>query len=169
MEAIIGIIVGSIVLIIGALFGKWLNRDATQGAVEMSSEKIKDLLMHQEFLKACAEFRNPFLDTKYSLTFGEKKEFGKSLTTLDIVERDFPALEKSYFRFRESLPENDRTTFDDIWHEYICKPHKDDKLQDLFLDYLPIKDRPGLEDRTEEDCKQSALEKIDKLLGFAEP
>ena len=162
-----GIITGSAVALVGALIGWFLNRNAAKKAVELSFEKATNLLTHQEFLKACTEFRNPFLDTKYSLTFGEKKEFGKSLTTLDIVERDFPILEKTYFRFLEILPKSKRTAFDDAWNEYICKPHKDDKLQDLFLDYLPIHNKPDLEDRTEEDCRQEALKRIDKLLKFA--
>lgn len=135
----------------------------------MSFEKIKDVLKHQEFLKACTEFRNPFLDTKYSLTFGEKKEFGNPLTTLDIVKRDFPVLEKAYFRFRESLPESERTAFKDAWIEYICEPKEDDILDENFENcYLPYRNNDTQKwIRTEEDCKQFALEKIDKLLNFA--
>jgi len=125
------------------------------------------LLLKQEFIKSASDFRDIFLDTKYSLWSNIGDESGKPWKTINIAEKDFPIHEKAYFRFRGFLSENDRTTFDDTWNEYICKPHKDDVFQDLFLDYLPIKDRPGLEDRTEEECKREALKRIDKLLKFA--
>ena len=162
-------IVGSAVALAAAVIGWFLNRNTTKKAVDLSFEKITDLFTHQEFLKSCTEFRNPFLDTKYSLIFGAKNEFDKPMTTLDIVQQDFAILEKAYFRFREALPESKRTTFDDAWIEYICEPKEDNILDKNFENcYLPYRNPETSEwIRTEEECKQSALERIDKLLGFA--
>jgi len=169
-DAIWAAIISGTIGLIGVGFGLLWNQNATQKAVELSFSKVTELLSHQEFLKACIKFRNPFIDTKYSLIFGAKNEFEKPMTMLDIIERDFPILEKAYFQFYEVLPKNKRTAFEDAWIEYICEPKEDDILNKKFENcYLPYRNtETGEWIRTEEDCKQSALKRINKLLKFAE-
>ena len=62
MEIVTGIIVGSIILIIGTLFGKWINRDAAQKAVDLAFPKTIDLLIQHEFIKAGIQFRESFFN-----------------------------------------------------------------------------------------------------------
>lgn len=123
------------------------------------------ILKKQIFLNNAAEFRNVVLDTRYRFEYGVFDDSNNSLNIKEIAESDFLILQKAYFKFRYALPKKERAAFDNAWEYYICKPDESEVYDELFFDYLAYLNDNGTEyARTEEECQQTALERIDGLL-----
>jgi hypothetical protein len=142
--------------ILGALIGGWFGyRNAL---------KIYSIT---EFNKAASRFRSAFLSEttflKHNANIGG---LGQSHYLHEKLRSGYLRHLKALELFKNHLPVADRHAIDHVWDEY-CYPDgipldPDEKRDFRFNGYMSIEDTEGTE-----RAKAIALDKIHKLLGFA--
>lgn len=151
MKIIIGIFVGSIVVIIGALFGAWLNRNSAKKTVDLAFDKSIYFLNRQEFRRNCSNFISAFaeivdfLDSNPHPDQGEFKSYFK---------RSFSSATEEVAKFRVHLPKHQRMAFNTAWQDY----------RTLHSFIMPQED----EDYNDVELKKTTQFHIDHLLKFTE-
>ena len=159
METIIGIVVGAAVSIISILFGRWLSRNDTTKAVDMSFSKASDLIKWQDFLREAGIFKSAFNITREIITLDTSHDshmFSK-------LWAEIPAQECAIVRFEVCLPQSQRTKLWKAWKEYR-RQNEADFYNEYFTENQ-IKNGDFSNDKE----KQFILDRIDNLFHFTDP
>lgn len=151
----IAVIAGSFT-IIGALLGAWVGyRNAL---------KIHSIT---QFNHAAGLFRNAFLpETTFLKHNANIGGLGSSNKLRELLRAGYLRHLKALEIFKSYLSTTDRVTIDHVWDEY-CHPNgipqdPNEKRDFRFNEYMKIEESEGAD-----KAKEVALQKIHKILGFA--
>jgi hypothetical protein len=149
--------------IIGALIGTWATYRLSINLIKRTHDNAVVLMQRQEFNKASAVFRIAFLPELIYLKHNAKIKGAGSTDDLNVflssgyLHRHLEAFEI----FKSYLSTEDRIGIDEAWKEY-CHYDIDGETEPHFAMYAE-------DTREGKNTKELALERIEKILKFAEP
>ena len=145
--------IGFLLGVIGAFFGSLFSY--------LFSERRR---RNEEFNKAASKFRNAFLPEIIFLKHNARISSAGSSDNLQefllfgYTRRHLKAL----VAFKPYLAPKKKKGIDQAWQEYCCNP---DKLDELYFQQYSYKSTER--ETIGEQCKQLALERIEKILEFS--
>lgn len=153
MEEEIKILSAFLLGILGSSFGAWL--------AHFFSERRR---RNDDYNKAAAEFRSAFLPEIIYLKYNAKINGGSSTDFCEYLGFGYLRQLKALELFKSYLPDKKREGIEKAWKEFCSHP---DSPNILWFEQYSWKITGKGKDRDPE-FKKLALERIEKIVGFAE-
>lgn len=157
---------GSVVAIIGAFVGRWINRNAAKEVVDIAFPKTVELLRLMEFQRASAKFRESMLDIKHRLEQPYPSGvMGERLTDTanEIIGKTLDRQRRAMLDFKYHLAKSERPKFKEAWEKYTRIKETEIDPPEEYIGYYTESDQD------EPEMRRQAIDNLDKVLDFAEP